>query len=68
MKIEIIFHTSSTSKIVKKVHAVYTKGQFCCVQMKNNLIVKYPLLNIFSVAHKHGNHLGTTCKNKRRKK
>lgn len=65
MKAEIIFHTSSTPKIVKKVHAIYTKGELLCVQMKDGLIVKYPLLNVFSVAHYHGKHLGSTCKNKK---
>jgi len=68
MKVEIIFHTSSTPKIIKKVSSIYTKGQLLCVQYKSGLISKYPLLNIFSVSHWHGKHLGTTCKNKRRRK
>jgi len=63
MKIEILFHTSSTPKICREVVAVYTKGALLCIQYKSRLIVKYPLCNIFSVAHKHGPHLGTTqCK------
>ena len=60
MKIEILFHTSSTPKICRGVVAVYTKGALLCIQYKSRLIVKYPLCNIFSVAHKHGHHLGTT--------
>jgi hypothetical protein len=59
MKIEILFHTASTPKKCNVV-AVYTKGAFLCTQYRDGLIVKYPLCNIFSVAHYHGNHLGTT--------
>ena len=60
MKIEIIFHTSSTPKRVKNVEAVYTKGDLLCVQLTNRLLVKYPLCNIFSISHYHGKHLGST--------
>ena len=63
MKIEILFYSASAPKICKNVDTVYTKGGLLCVQYKDRLIVKYPLLNIFSVAHYHGNHLGSTqCK------
>lgn len=62
MKIEILFHTASTPKICKNIDTIYTKGAFFCVQYKDRLIVKYPLCNIFSVAHYHGHHLGTTKK------
>ncbi len=60
MKIEIIFHSSSTPKKCKDVEAVYTKGGLLCIQYANHLIVKYPLCNVFSVAHNHGPHLGST--------
>jgi len=60
MKIEIIFKSSSTPKVVRKVEAVYTKGALLCVQLKDGLIIKYPLENVFSVAHKHGKHLGSS--------
>jgi hypothetical protein len=62
MKVEIIFHTSSTPKIIEDAYAVYTKGDLCCVQLKSGIIIKYPLCNIFSIAHEHGEHLGTTKK------
>lgn len=62
MKIEILFHTASAPKICRGVETVYTKGDLLCVQYKDRLIVKYPLLNIFSVAHYHGHHLGSTKK------
>ena len=61
MKVEIMFHSSSTPKKVE-VEKTYTKGDFFCTQYKDGLIVKYPLLNIFSVANYHGDHLGTTQK------
>ena len=60
MEIEIIFHCSSTPKVIKDVEALYTKGGLLCVQLDDGLIIKYPLINIFSVAHYHGNHLGST--------
>ena len=63
MKVEILFHTSSTPKKCNDVDGVYTKDSLLCVQYTDGLIVKYPLCNIFSVAHYHGPHLGTTkCK------
>ncbi len=60
MEIEVIFHSSSTPKKMKEVRLLYTKGGLLCIQMEDGLIIKYPLLNIFSVAHYHGEHLGTT--------
>ena len=60
MRVEILFHTASSPKICKDVDTIYTKGNLLCVQYNNKLIVKYQLCNIFSVAHKHGPHLGTT--------
>jgi len=66
MKIEILFHTSSSPKIVKKVKAVYTKDALVCVQLKSGLIIKYPLLNIFSISHYYGKHLGTSCKKRKK--
>ncbi len=66
MKVEIIFHTSSTPKVHEGVYAVYTKGGLLCLQLEDGLIMKYPLLNVFSMAHQHGKHLGTTQKERSR--
>ena len=65
MKVEIIFISSSTPKTVD-ASAVYTKAGLLCVELVpdkkgRTLILKYPLCNIFHVAHYHGRHLGT-CK------
>ena len=60
MKIEIIFHSSSTPKKCKNVEAVYTKGDLLCIQFKDRLLIKYPLCNVFSIASYHGKHLGST--------
>lgn len=67
MIIEIIFISSSTPKKIDAA-AVYTKGGLLCIEWMPDeegraLITKYPLLNIFHVAHYHGDHLGT-CKQK----
>ena len=71
MKIEILFISSSTPKTID-ASAVYTKAGLLCVELLpdkkgRTLIIKYPLLNIFQVAHYHGEHLGS-CKKKERKK
>ncbi len=56
---EIIFHSSSSPKNIKNIKSLYTKGQLLCIQLENGLIIKYPLINIFSICHKHGKHLGS---------
>lgn len=65
MKVEILFCSSSTPKQIDAT-AVYTKNNLLCVEWVpdnegRTLITKYPLMNIFHVAHYHGDHLGT-CK------
>jgi hypothetical protein len=60
LRVEIIFQTSSTPKVIRGAYAVYTKGGLLCVQTKGGIICKYPLCNVFSVVHKHGRHGGTT--------
>ncbi len=62
MKLEIIFQNASTPLVRDDVEAVYTKGSLLCVQLKDGLILKYPLVNVFSVAHRHQSHLGTIQK------
>jgi hypothetical protein len=59
-KVEILYHTSSAPKVLEDCIAVYTKGGLLCCQLSNGLILKYPLVNVFSVAQYHGRHLGTT--------
>lgn len=60
MEVEILFHSSSTPKIIEAT-AVYTKGALLCIELADsNVIIKYPLVNVFSVAHEHGFHLGTS--------
>ena len=60
MEVEILFHTSSTPKIVE-ASTVYTKGGLLCIELSNeNTILKYPLCNVFQVAHSHGYHKGTS--------
>ena len=60
MEVEIIFHSSSTPKKITNAAQLYTKGQMVCVQLDDGWIIRYPLVNIFSVANKHENHIGTT--------
>lgn len=62
MNVEVIFHTSSSPKKHTDVDAIYTKGDFLCIQLKDGLIMRYPMINVFSVASKHHRHLGTTRK------
>jgi|WetSurMetagenome_2_1015567.scaffolds.fasta_scaffold1209705_1 hypothetical protein len=58
MEVEIIFMSSSTPKKITGVDAVYTKDALLCVQV-GEMIMKYPLCNVFSVCHPHGPHWGT---------
>ena len=59
-KAEIIFHSSSSPKSIENIVAIYTKGSLLCIQLENRLIIKYPLINIFSICHEHGKHLGSS--------
>jgi len=63
-RVEVLFHSSSTPKVFKNVYAVYTKGGFACLHLADDLIIKYPLCNIFSVAQYHRPHLGSQRKRK----
>ena len=70
MKVEILFISSSTPKTVM-AGAVYTKAGLLCIELVSDdkgrtLILKYPLTNIFQIAHYHGEHFGS-CKHLRKK-
>ena len=67
-RVEILFHTSSSPKVIENALAVYTKDALLCIQLTDDLIIKYPLMNIFSVCHKHGEHLGANTHIKTNKK
>ena len=54
--IEIIFKDASAPKQVE-VDNLYTKGDFLCLRV-GNMLIKYPMINIFSVCHEHGYHWG----------
>jgi len=58
-EIEILFMSSNTPKRMKCV-ATYTKADFFCVQRKDGMIIRYPLMNIFQVANMHGPHIGSS--------
>lgn len=64
MKIQVLFHTSSSPKVVRHVTAVYVKAGLVCVELKPDakgrvLILKWPVCNIFQIAHHHGKHWGS---------
>lgn len=52
MKVEIIFHTNARGRIYD-VDDVYTKDALLCLR-KGDFVTKYPLCNIFSIAHEYG--------------
>ena len=58
-EIEIIFISSNTPKRMQAA-ATYTKAGFFCVQRADGMIIRYPLVNIFQVANKHGPHIGSS--------
>lgn len=57
MQVEIIFKDAAKPKQID-CDNVYTKGEMLCIRQKD-YIYKYPLMNIFSVCHKHGCHIGS---------
>lgn len=57
-EVEILFHTSSSPKRLMVI-AVYTKDALLCLQRKDGIIIKYPLMNIFQIAHRHGSHVAS---------
>ena len=53
MKVEIVFQSNSTPAVYE-ADDVYTKGSLLCMRSrKENMVVKFPLCNIFSVAHEY---------------
>ena len=57
LEVEIIFKDAAVPKVIK-CDNVYTKGEMLCLR-QGEYIIKYPLMNIFSVCHKHGCHIGS---------
>ena len=43
-----------------KAVCTYTKADFFCVQRKDGMLIRYPLINIFQVANQHGPHIGSS--------
>jgi hypothetical protein len=58
MDLEILFKDASAPKKIKGASTAFTKGGFYCVRV-GPLLIKYPMINIFSVCHLHGDHLGS---------
>jgi len=58
MELEVIFKDSSKPKRFENADDLYTKGKFCCIRV-GDMIIKYPLRNIFSIVHPHGFHWGS---------
>lgn len=57
MEIEIIFKDASVPKRVE-ADSCYTKADFFVIRV-GDILIKYPMCNIFSVCHKHGYHWGS---------
>jgi hypothetical protein len=59
IEIEIIFKDASAPKKIDADNC-YTKGEFYCIRV-GDMLIKYPLQNIFSVCHEHGYHCGSAA-------
>lgn len=57
MEVEIIFKDAAAPKRID-IDNYYTKGEMLCLRVGDE-IIKYPLMNIFSICHKHGYHWGS---------
>ena len=58
MDIEILFKDASAPKRIEGASNGFTKGDFYCIRV-GEMIIKYPMINIFSVCHLHGDHMGS---------
>lgn len=58
MRVDIIFHTSSTPKIVEAT-AVYVRPNVLCIELPDGLITSHPLCSVFLWSYKHQPHRGT---------
>ena len=55
MEIHVIFKDATVEKIFSNASNIYTKGEMLVIR-EDDWLYKYPLRNIFSVCHKHGDH------------
>lgn len=58
MEIRIIFKDATAEKVFKNADNIYTKGGLLVIR-EGDWLFKYPLTEIFSIVHKHGNHWGS---------
>lgn len=58
MEIRIIFKDVTAEKVFKNAENIYTKGGLLVIR-EGDWLFKYPLIEIFSIVHKHGNHWGS---------
>lgn len=63
IEVEIIFKDAAAPKVID-CDNIYTKGEMLCIRQGED-IYKYPLMNIFSVCHKHGFHMGSRAYQKK---
>lgn len=62
MRVDIIFKTSSTPKVIKDARAAYVRPGVLCIELEDGLITVYPFENIFMYSYPHQPHQGTTKK------
>lgn len=58
MEVRIIFKDAVEEKVFTNADNVYTKGEMLVIR-EGDWLFKYPLMEIFSVVHKHGEHWGS---------
>ena len=58
MDYEVIFKDAGAPKRIEGASNMYTKGDFCCFRV-GQMIIKYPMIHIFSVCHLHADHMGS---------
>ena len=63
MEVRIIFKDATAEKVFHNVCNLYVKSEMLVICEKDSngekWLWKYPLMNVFSVCHKHGHHWGS---------
>lgn len=63
VEVRVIFMDATAEKVFTNVDNIYTKAGMLVIR-QGDWLWKYPLIHIFSVCHKHGNHWGSKAHKK----
>ena len=68
MDVTILFYKGAAEKTFHNIINVYSKDDMFCLRDNEGYILKIPLMHILYVKHKHGKHIGSDGKKKKKPK